>query len=408
MSTRPSPPAPVAPAPEAAPPGPVSDEESRRRLREVVALFLRLGLTSIGGPAAHIAAMEREVVQRRAWLSREEFLDLLGATNLIPGPNSTEMAIHLGFLRAGWPGLLAAGACFIVPAALITCALAAVYLRYGALPSVQPLLTGMQAAVVAAVFLAVWSLGRSALRGIGPWALAAAATGAGLAGVPELLVVALGGLLGALAHALKRRAARGAVAGLVVLGGWSGPSLAATLAAKAAAPTLGGLFWFFLKVGSVIYGSGYVLVAFLEGGLVRERGWLTAGQLLNAVAAGQVTPGPVFTTATFVGYLLHGPAGAAVATAGIFLPSFLLVALLSRILGWLRRSPIMRGFLDGLSSSSLGVMTAVGLQLLWAARGSRAALGIAAAALGVGIVARGRISPTWLVLGGGLLGLLLC
>lgn len=409
------------PAPAGAPPAQTVQSARQGRLGEVAALFLRLGLTSIGGPAAHIAAMERELVQRRKWLSREDFLDLLGATNLIPGPNSTEMAIHLGYLRAGWPGLLAAGACFIVPAAVLTAALAEVYVRYGSLPAVQPLLLGMQAAVVAAVFVAVWNLGKTALRTRVPWMVAVLALLAGITGVPELLVVLAGGVIGAIAHRLRgatasgsagllaalfptgKSAARGLVAAPAVIAAGAGAG-----AGAAAAPGLTSVFLFFLKVGSVIYGSGYVLVAFLEGGLVRERGWITAGQLLDAVAAGQVTPGPVFTTAAFIGYLLRGPWGAAAATAGIFLPSFLLVALLSRILSWVRSAPVMRGFLDGLNASSLGVMAAVGVNLTWAARGSGARLGIAAAAVGVSVLARGRLSPTWLILGGGLLGLLVC
>jgi chromate transporter len=407
----------VEPPPEPASPPPAPDE-SRGRVGEVAALFLRLGLTSIGGPAAHIAAMERELVQRRKWLSREDFLDLLGATNLIPGPNSTEMAIHLGYLRAGWPGLLAAGSCFIIPAAVLTAALAEVYVRYGALPAVQPLLLGMQAAVVAAVFVAVWNLGKTALRTRVPWAVAGLALLAGIAGAPELLVVLLGGVVGAIAHRLRGVAARGSAGLLAVLaptgegtarGLVAAPAvIAAGAGAAAATPGLASVFLFFLKVGSVIYGSGYVLVAFLEGGLVRERGWITAGQLLDAVAAGQVTPGPVFTTAAFIGYLLRGPWGAAAATAGIFLPSFVLVALLSRILSWVRSAPVMRGFLDGLNASSLGVMAAVGVHLAWAARGSGARLAIAAAAVGVSVLSRGRLSPTWLILGGGLLGLLVC
>lgn len=388
------------------------------RLGEVAALFLRLGLTSIGGPAAHIAAMEREIVQRRGWISREDFLDLLGATNLIPGPNSTEMAIHLGYLRAGWPGLVAAGACFIVPAAVLTAALAALYVRYGSLPAVQPLLLGMQAAVVSAIFVAVWNLGRTALRTRVPWVIAGLALLAGIAGAPELLVVFIGGVIGAIAHRLRGAAAAGSAGLLAALvptgegaarGLVAAPAvLAAGTAVPASVPGIASVFLFFLKVGSVIYGSGYVLVAFLEGGLVRERGWITAGQLLDAVAAGQVTPGPVFTTAAFIGYLLRGPWGAAAATAGIFLPSFVLVALLSRILSWVRSAPLMRGFLDGLNASSLGVMAAVGVNLAWAARGSGARIGIAAAAVAVSVIARGRLSPTWLILGGGLLGLLVC
>jgi len=362
-------------------------------LRELALLFLRLGVTAFGGPAAHIALMEDEIVGRRGWLSRAEFLDLLGAANLIPGPNSTEVAIHVGYARAGWPGLVVAGACFILPAALIVTGFAWAYVRYGALPAVGGFLYGVKPVVIALVAQALWRLGRTALRTRGLAALAVAAAAANALGANELAVLAGAAVLG-----LAARGMRGAAA-LV-----AAPAVAAP--AAAAGVGLWPLFLFFAKVGSVLFGSGYVLLAFLRTGLVVERGWLTEAQLLDAVAVGQVTPGPLFTTATFVGYLLGGGAGAAVATAGIFLPAFVFVAASAPFLPRLRASPTAAALLDAVNAASLALMAVVSAYLARAALVDLTTVTLAALA-GAALVGLPGRSSAWLVLAGGAVGLAL-
>jgi chromate transporter len=378
-------------------------EPSRRvRLRTVAALFLRLGATSFGGPAAHIALMEEEVVRRRGWLTHAEFLDLLGATNLIPGPNSTEMAIHIGHRVAGWRGLLVAGACFIFPALVIVTALAWVYVRYGQLPAVAGLLYGVKPVVIAIVVQALWRLGRVCIRAALPAAAAVVAIVLAALGVHELVVLFGVGLGVPLFKGLFRRPDRLAPAPLVLLTTPAVP--AATAAAGSATFGLWPLFLVFLKTGAVLYGSGYVLLAFLRADLVGRYGWLTEQQLLDAVAVGQMIPGPLFTTAAFIGYLLGGPAGAAVATAGIFLPAFVFVALSIPLLPRLRRSRFAGAFLDGVNAASLALMAVVTVQL------GRAALvdwlTIALAVLAAALLFRFRLNATWLILGGAAVGLL--
>ena len=378
----------------AAPPG-----DRARRLRDLALLFLRLGATSFGGPAAHIAMMEDEVVRRRRWLTREELLDLLGAANLIPGPNSTELAIHVGHRRAGFPGLLVAGACFILPAALLVTALAWGYVRFGALPALQGVLHGVKPVVLAIVLQALLGFGRTALRSRAAAALAAAAAAAAALGANELLVLAAAGLL-----ALGARAARGGAAAPAVLP-LSPAALAAALpaAGAAAAPfALPQLFLSFLKIGSVLYGSGYVLLAFLRAELVVRLGWLSEPQLLDAVAVGQVTPGPVFTTATFVGYVLGGGAGAAAATAGIFLPAFFFVAVSGPLVPRVRRSRLAGAFLDGVNVASLALMAVVTAQL--GAGALRDLTGLVLFAASALLLLRFRVSSSWLVLGGAAIG----
>lgn len=375
------------------------------RLRELALLFLRLGATAFGGPAAHIAMMEDEVVRRRGWLSPERFLDLLGATNLIPGPNSTEMAIHIGWERRRWAGLIVAGVAFIVPAMLITAACGWAYARYGALPSARWLLYGVKPVILAVVVQALWGLGPRAART--PWlrALGAAAVAAAALGVHELAVLLGGGLLNLLA-ARRRSAAeppgRALFPPLAGAGAAGGAAAGAAVGASVGAVGLGPLFWVFLKTGSVLFGSGYVLLAFLRADLVQRLGWLTEAQLLDAIAVGQVTPGPVFTTATFVGYVLAGPAGALVATAGIFLPAFVFVALSGPLVPRLRASPGAGAFLDGVNVASLALMAVVTAQL------GRAALvdlpTAALALLSAAALLRWKPNSTWLVLGGAALG----
>jgi len=349
----------------------------------------------------HIAMLEDEVVHRRKWLSRDRFLDLLGATHLIPGPNSTEMAIHIGYARAGWAGLIVAGVCFICPAALMVTGLAAAYARYGSIPRASGVLYGIKPVVSAIVAVALWRLGRAFVRtpsaaGIG--FLAAAAT---FAGANELVVLFAAGLLSALCSRTGGcRSYRPAFAAALLLG-----ALAATAGVPAAPGptfTLLRLFLFFLKVGSVLFGSGYVLLAFLEGDLVHRWGWLTETQLLDAIAAGQVTPGPVFTTATFVGYVLGGLKGAATATVGIFFPAFFFVAASGPLVPRLRRSPAAGAFLDGLNTGSVALVAAVAVRLARAALVDPPAIALALAS-GAALV-RWNVNSAWLVAAGAITG----
>ena len=385
---------------------PAPDVEDRRaRLLALAALFLRLGTTAFGGPAAHIAMMEEEVVRRRRWLSSAEFVDLLGATNLIPGPNSTEMAIHVGHRRAGWPGLVVAGTCFIVPSAAITLALAWAYVRFGALPRMSGVLYGIKPVMIAVVAQALWSLGRSAVktRALGVLGAAAAAS-AGL-GLDELLVLVGGGLIAAAMP--TEPPARGgpeaqdppATSNAAGVAAWTGAA-GATVAATA---TPWSLFLVFAKIGSVLYGSGYVLLAFLRTELVERRHWLTEGQLVDAIAVGQLTPGPVFTTATFAGYLVNGSRGAAAATAGIFLPAFVFVALSGRLIPRLRASRRAGAFLDGVNVASLALMAVVTIQLGRAALVDAPTVLLAAAS--ALLLVKWRVSSAWLIVGGAALGL---
>ncbi|HYC92536.1 MAG TPA: chromate transporter [Thermoanaerobaculia bacterium] len=346
-------------------------------MAELALLFLRLGATAFGGPAAHIAMMEEEVVRRRGWLTREEFLDLLGATNLIPGPNSTELAIHIGHRRAGWPGLLVAGACFIFPAALIVFVIAWLYVRYARLPQAEALLYGIKPVIIAIVADALWRLARTAMRTPLLAAAAIAAAAAAFLGVHELAVLFATGVLLMLLRVRPPRAT----------------------APVALLP----LFLFFLKVGSVLFGSGYVLLAFLRADLVERWGWLSEAQLLDAVAVGQITPGPVFTTATFIGYVLAGAPGAVVATIGIFLPAFFFVAVTSPLIPRLRRSRVLSAFLDGLNAASVALMAVVTWQL-----GRAALVDLTTVALAIAsaiVLWRFRLNSAWLVLAGAAVGL---
>jgi chromate transporter len=366
----------------------------RAPLSEVVLLFLHLGTTSFGGPAAHVARMEEEVVRRRRWLTHEEFLDLLGAVNLIPGPNSTEMALHIGGRVAGVAGFFAAGLCFILPSALLVGILAWAYVTFGTLPSAAGLLYGVKPVVLAVILQALWNLGRKCVRSpaldtVGQVAVVLAALG-----VHELLVLLLAGLALALGP-LARRLARRGPAGPFVLAGLP----------LAECVGLWPLFVVFLEIGSVLFGSGYVLLAFLQAELVDRRGWLTRETLLDAVAVGQVTPGPVFTAATFVGYVLRGPWGAVVATVGIFLPAFVFVALSGPLIPRLRKSPTAGAFLDGVNVASLALMALVTGQLAGAS-----VVDVPTAFLAVGaavLLVRYRVNSVWLILGAGLAGVLL-
>ncbi|HKU61016.1 MAG TPA: chromate efflux transporter [Gemmatimonadales bacterium] len=374
----------------------------RAALGELARVFLKLGTIGFGGPAAHIALMEDEVVRRRRWLSREAFLDYLGATNLIPGPNSTELAIHIGHARAGWPGLLVAGASFILPAVVIVTAVAWAYVRFGTLPAAESVLYGVKPVVIAVVAQALWGLGRTAIKSRALAALAVGATVAAAAGVHELIILAACGAVMALARGVYRTVGGSGAAGVALLAGPNLITLGGTAAPAAVPVNLGPLFGVFVKVGAVLFGSGYVLLAFLRADLVERLGWLTERQLLDAVAVGQITPGPVFTTATFIGYVLRGWPGALVATVGIFLPAFVFVAVSGPLIPRMRRSPTVAAALDGVNAASLALMAVVTWQL------GRAALvdpfTTLLAAVSLLLLLDARINSAWLVLGGALAG----
>jgi len=382
------------------------------RLNELAWLFLKLGTIGFGGPAAHIAMMEDEVVRRRGWLSHEKFIDLVGATNLIPGPNSTEMAIHIGHARAGFPGLLVAGACFILPATLIVTACAGAYVRFGTLPQAEGILYGVKPVIIAIVLQALWGLGHTAaktplLAGVG---LAAAVFS--FLGVNELLLLFAAGLLIAAIRRVAAKPTGGASTGIaaafappvstnaaVSAGVAAGAATAATLPFG-----LWPMFLFFLKVGSVLYGSGYVLLAFLRADLVERWGWLSEAQLLDAVAVGQITPGPVFTTATFIGYVLGGAPAAVVATVGIFLPAFFFVTISGPLVPRIRRAPLAGAFLDGVNVASLALMAVVTWRL-----GAVALVDwptVSLAVISAVLLFRFKLNSAWLVAIGALVGVI--
>jgi chromate transporter len=387
------------PEPQQPAPTTSSPQERQQRLGELAAVFLRLGSVAFGGPAAHIAMIDDEVVNRRRWMGREQLLDLIGVTNLLPGPNSTELAIHIGYERAGWAGLWVAGSCFILPAMGIVWLLASIYVRYQTLPQLEWLLYGIKPVIIAIILQALVKLGQKALKD-GPTAIAAlAVVVAYFFQINEILLLLLAGL----AVMLIKNLRDGGRAALLLpftasLAQTGGPAPAATWTG----PIWLQLFLFFLKIGSVLYGSGYVLLAFLQRDLVDRLGWLTSQELLDAIAIGQFTPGPVFTTATFVGYLVAGNAGAIAATLGIFLPAFLLVGLVNPWVPVLRRSRWFGGFLDGVNAASLGLMAAVLFTLGQTALVDGVTVGLAV--LGAIAVFRLQMNSAWIVLAGGLVG----
>jgi chromate transporter len=377
----------------------------RVSLLALAGAFLKLGTIAFGGPAAHIALMEEEFVRRRHWLTQQEFLDRLGAANLIPGPSSTEMAIYIGYTKRGWLGLIVAGCCFIIPAAILVCAIAATYVRYGSMPRVGGVLYAVKPVVIAVVLQAFWKLARSAVKttllgGVGILAVILL-----LLGGDNLLVLAGAGVLASLPvvyQKLTRKAAASALGLLSFKPKTVIASLAAAVAVNAAPFSLWRRLLTFLKIGSVLFGSGYVLLAFLRSDFVLRLHWLTEKQLLDAVAVGQVTPGPVFTTATFIGYLVGGIPGAAVATIGIFLPGFLLVAVSGPLIPKIRRSPLAGAILDGVIVGSLALMGVVTWQL------GRAALvdplTIAIACLSAVLLFAFRLNAVWLILAAAIIG----
>lgn len=371
------------------------------RLAEVALLFLRLGATSFGGPAAYIGLMHHEVVKRRKWLDDQQFLDLMSATMLLPGPNATEIASHLGLRRAGWLGLIAAGGLFVLPGMAAILVVAWAYVRYGSLPEVSWVLYGIKPAVIAVIVQAVWSLGRKGLKGSLSAMVGVAVLGLYQFGFDEVALLFLGAAVVLAVRSGRQFFKRGvsAIFALPLL--LKAPVAAASGIAMPFSQSI--LFLTFLKIGATLFGSGYVLLAFLQSEFVVKLGWLTNAQVIDAIAvAGQITPGPVFTSATFVGYILGGWPSALLATLGIFLPSFILVGLLGRILPFVRKKWWAAAFLDGVNAASLGLMTAVAIRLGSVALVDPFTIILAAGALVM--VFRFKVNSVWLVLGGGVLG----
>ena len=374
--------------------------DERARLREVVQVFLKLGTLAFGGPAAHIGLMRDEVVRRRQWLSDQDFLDLLGVAQLIPGPNSTEMIMLLGARRAGWRGLILGGASFIIPAMLIVMVFGWLYVQFGALPQLEWLLYGVKPVMIAIIIQAVWELGKKAIKGPLTLCVGALALLLYVLGASEIPLLFAGALLVMMIQNRSRLRWRGGAASAIILGGPLAP-----IAMVAATPfSYWQLFWSFFKIGAVLYGSGYVLIAFMQTEFVQNLGWLTNQQLLDAIVVGQITPGPLFTSATFVGFILGGVPGAIIATIGIFLPAFILVAIVRPFVPRLRQSPWFSALLDGVNVVSLALVVGVAVGL---ARVSLIdPLTVAIAALTLIVLLRFKINSTWLVLGGALIGLL--
>lgn len=384
----------------------MSEPTRGRRLLEVAGLFLKLGALSFGGPAAHIALMETEAVRKRGWLSQEQFLDLVAATNLVPGPNATEMAIHIGYLRAGWPGLVVAGVVFILPAAMISGLLAWAYVAYGALPQVQAIFWGINPVAVAIVLLACWRLGKTSIKEWKghslalPVSLLVAGVAAAFLGVDQVVILLAAGTISLLLHFLPRLRSHTSI---LALAPWSF-SLPPSLWSPTAPPPLSllALALFFLKVGALLFGSGMVLFAFIQRDIVTDLGWLTQQQLVDAIAVGQMTPGPVLSSVTFIGYLLGGWSGAVVSTVAVFLPSFIIMALVGPWIPRLRRWPPARAFLRGVNVAVVALMLVMAVILLRAAVVDVWTVLIGLAAL-VALL-RFRADGIWLILGGAALG----
>jgi len=368
-------------------------------LLEVIGLFLKLGTISFGGPAAHISLIEQEVVHKRGWLDREHFLDMLAATNLVPGPNATEMAIYIGYLRAGWPGLFTAGIAFILPAFLITLLLGWIYVRFGTLPEGQALFYGINPVVMAIILVASYRLGRTALKGKMQVLLGLLAFLLALLGVNEVLIFLVAGVFGILLYAPPRWLKSAPLA--LFLPGASLP-LSVMKSWIWMESRLVQLALFFLKVGMLLFGSGMVLFAFIQSDVVDRYGWLTQGQLIDAIAVGQMTPGPVLSSATFIGYLISGFPGAVVATIAVFLPSFIIVMILRSVLPRLRKSAVALAFLKGVNAAVVALILVVSLSVFQAAIVDIWTILILAA--GLVALLRFKVDAFWMVLAGALVG----
>jgi chromate transporter len=383
------------------------------RLKELARLFLKLGLIGFGGPNAHIAMMEDEVVNRREWLTREQFIDLIGATNLIPGPNSTEMAIHIGYVYAGWLGLIVAGVGFVLPAVLITMGLAWGYVNFGTIPQVAGLLYGIKPAVLGVIIDALWRLGKKAVKTSKLLTIAIfVALLVWFADVSEIIALLIGGVIGMIwLQFPPRNPQSDESANLLIAGITTGIALKASATAiglvKSIPVSLWQLGYSFLKIGGTLFGGGYVLLSLVQSEFVDGYGWLTQSQLLDAISIGQFTPGPILTTATFIGYVIGGIPGAIVATIAIFLPSFILVAATNPLIPHLRKSKWLAAFLDAVNVSALALMLVVTIQLALATLGTPPRLDWAAVSIAIGSAILGirfQVSSAWLVLGGALLG----
>jgi chromate transporter len=364
-------------------------QQPRTSLRELAGLFTRLGLTAFGGPAAHIAMMQKEVVDKRGWMDLQHFLDLIGATNLIPGPNSTEMAIHIGHERGGWKGLLVAGCCFILPAVAITGVIAWLYQRYGQLPRVQPFIYGVKPAIIAIILAAVFPLAKKALRTAELAVIGALSLGASLAGLNEIFVMFGAGLVVLMLYVARRRTMQSLL----------------FLEISVVSETNVRIFLVFLKIGAILYGSGYILFAFLDSELV-AKGLLTRTQLVDAIAVGQFTPGPVFSSVTFIGWQMNGFYGALMATVAVFLPSFVFVALLNPLVPRMRRSKLFSAFLDGVNAASVAIILTVCVAFAKETVTDWRTILIAALSLGMSFGFR-TINTVWVIIGSAVAGFLL-
>lgn len=363
------------------------------RLKEVCLVFLRLGCIAFGGPAAHIAMMQEELVEKRKWMSQEHFLDMVGATNLVPGPNSTQMTMHCGHVRAGVPGLIVAGLSFILPAVFFTLLLAIVYVEYGEIPAIAPFFFGIKPAVIGIILNATYKLGKKAFKNWQLTLLGVLIAVLSFFGGNEFLLIIGGGFVGMIW--LGRFAKNVKMFAIT--------PLFALLKTASIGITNASVFWVFLKIALVLFGSGYVLIAYVDAELVSRLGWLSKQQLLDAIAMGQFTPGPVLTTATFIGYQLNGVSGALWASIGMFLPSFFLVGLLVKVIPLLRKSQLLSGFLDAVNACAVGIMIAVTLQLGYDIAGQWQSLVIMAISI-VTVLKFPKLSPVWIILGGGILG----
>lgn len=387
----------------------LTKQEQHKRLREIIVVFLKLGTIAFGGPAAHVAMMDDEIVKKRKWLDKDKFLDLYGATNLLPGPNSTELAIHLGLERGGWRGLVLAGSCFILPAMLIVMLVAGLYSRFGTLPEVTGIMYGIKPVIIAVILQALIRLGQSSMKNVTTGFVGISVIGLSFLGLHELILLFAAGLTMMLITNRSRLITKGVrlrgVSPIFAL--YAGSQISNLLTGGEADKAMGlsKIFLTFLKIGSVLYGSGYVLLAFLETDFVERYEVLTSQQLLDAVSVGQITPGPVFTTATFIGYIIHGGWGAVLATIAIFLPAFVLVGLVNPYIGRLRSSTWISGILDGINVASWGLMAVVSWKLAISAVIDLPTLILTA--ISIFLVFRYKINSAWLVLGGGLAGYLI-
>jgi chromate transporter len=377
--------------------------KKENRLGEIAVAFLRLGFIAFGGAVAHIALMEEEFVRRRGWLSREEFVDRVGAVNLLPGPSSTEMAIYLGQLRGGFPGLLIAGAAFILPSALIMCVMAWAYVRYGALPQIAGVLWGVKPVVVVLIAQAVWSLGKTVLKSRELMVIATIVLGLAAMHVATLALLIGTGVAWLVANRFgQNRDGQNGIA--AAQAGAAGGAAGVASGAATAAATTAGVFVYFLKIGALLFGSGYVLLAVLREDLVTRMHWLSESQLLDGIAVSQATPGPFFTVATFLGYVLSGWRGAGLATVGMFVPAFVYVAVTANVLPRLRKSPTASAFLDGVNAAAVALMAFVGFQ--FARESVVTPLAAVIAVVSAVLAVRLKVNSAWLILGGAVCGLI--